>query len=1060
MFTKNWLKFLFIPLFCCCWSALYAQETLQGKVQDGSKAPIAGASIKVVGDNNRITSSDVNGAFSIAVNLGETLEFTSVQFQKQTIKVASMQPITVTLESKDEVLDEVVVIGYGTQRRSNLVAPVSKFNAEGLQERPIARVDQALVGQMSGVRVKQTTGIPGKGMSVQVRGSGSITAGSEPLYVIDGFPLNTEGPNGSGNYSAGNPLDNMNPSDIESVEVLKDASAAAIYGSRAANGVVLITTKRGKSGEAKVTFNTYVGASEAYKKLDMLSPTEWLERSKEMTNAQWVASASGRTASQSMEERREILGLAHGTYNTTYMYDERWDQQGYPGLYMIDWQDEVYRKGLVQNYQLAASGGTDYVNYYVSGNYMDQKAIVKGIDYKNYALRANVDVKANDKLSLGMNLAPTYSIQNDPGVEGKDNVMHQVYSMSPVQQDPAGLVNVYENDKYPWSTSTNDPLAKLTNNIGESKTTRILATVYGQYKILDNLTFKTTVNYDHTNRDAFTFRPYTIGSTLENRLSKPNEATYGADNKYTTQTFVNENTLNYDLSINKHSINALLGHAYNYYRFDASSISSQGGYTNSSIKTLNAAVSTVASTNATKNLMLSYFGRMQYAYNDKYLLSASMRRDGSSRFGLNTKWGWFPSLSVGWRISEENFLKETNIFQDLKIRGSYGESGNNNIGDYSSIALLDFYSYAWGENLGSGQAPSNIINPDLTWEKSKTFDLGVDFAVFGSRLSGSFDWYKRNSSNLLLNVPTMYATGFSSFLDNAGEVVSRGWDLELTSRNIQRDDFSWSTSLNLSHNSNKVTKLVDDQQEILIPSSFDIEHSILRVGQPMYSIYVVQQDGILSQADIDQGAALYGTQKAGDPRYVDVNGDNVIDADDRVIVGHPNPDYVWGITNNFKYKNFDLSVLFQGQQGGHIYSLLGRALGRTGQGATDNALGFYRDRWRSEDDPGAGRVGAAYSTFGRIKNTDWLYSSDYWRLRNVTFGYNFKDLKLGGRSKLNAGRLYVTLENFFGHDRYDGGLNPESANTNLSGSSTFPEAGDYGGLALPKTFTFGINLTF
>src|SRR5690606_21964527 len=477
-------------------------------------------------------------------------------------------------------------------------------------------------------------------------------------------------------------------------------------------------------------------------------------------------------------------------------------------------------------------------------------------------------------------------------------------------------------------------------------------------------------------------------------------------------------------------------------------------------ETLNAAVATISSTNATKNLMLSYFGRVQYAYDNRYLLSASLRRDGSSRFGTNTKWGWFPSLSLGWRLSEESFLQGSDVIQDLKIRGSYGESGNNNIGDYSGIATLGFYNYSWNGASAPGQAPSNIINPDITWEKSRTYDLGLDFAFFGARLSGSFDWYTRTSSNLLLNVPAMYATGFSSFLDNAGEVKSRGWDFELTSRNIQRGDLTWSTSLNISHNTNRVTKLVGDQQQLLIPSSFDIEHSILRVGEPMYSIFVVRQDGILSQQDIDNGAPLYGSQRAGDPRYVDANGDGVIDGDDRVIVGHPNPDYVWGITNDVRYKNFDISFLFQGQQGGHLYSLLGRALGRTGQGSSDNALGFYRDRWRSAEDPGDGRVGKAYSTFGRIKNTDWLYSSDYWRLRNVTLGYNFKDLRLGGTSRLNTGRVYMTLENFWGHDKYDGGLNPESANTNLSGSNTYPEAGDYGGLALPKTITFGINLTF
>lgn len=1037
-----------------------AQEILRGKVVNASQEPVVGVSVQVLGDESRSASSGADGTFSVSVNVGETLRFTSVEYNSQNVVVRTLQSLTVTMQTKDEVLDEVVVIGYGTQRRSDVIAPVSKFNAEGLEERPLVRVDQALVGQMSGVRVKQTTGVPGKGFSVQVRGSGSITAGTEPLYVIDGFPLATAAPNGSGNYASGNPLDNINPNDIESIEVLKDASAAAIYGSRAANGVVLITTKRGKTGKPSISFNTYLGGSTPYRKLDMLSSEEWIDRSIEMINAQWAASGAGRTASQSIDERRTILGLSPGTYNTSFMYDERWLEQGYPGLHLIDWQEEAYRTGLVQNYQLGASGGTEYINYYVSGNYMDQKGIVQGLDYKNYALRANIDVKPTKKLTLGMNLAPTYSEANDPGIEGKDNIIHQIYSMSPVQDHPAGNVNVFDNEKYPWSTSTNDPIAKLTNYVGENKTARVLATLYGQYSILDNLIFKTTVNLDHTDRTSFSFRPYTIAGTLQQRINNPNQATYGSSNKYRRQTFVNENTLTYNLERDKHNVTALLGHAYNYDRFDGSTITSQGGYRNSNIMTLNAAVGTTASTNATKNIMLSYFGRLQYAFDGKYLFSASMRRDGSSRFGLNTKWGWFPSVSVGWRLSDENFMQSATFIQDLKIRGSYGESGNNNIGDYSSIAVLGEANYSWDGTSAPGWAPRNIINPDLTWEKSRTFDVGLDFSLFQSRLSGAFDVYQRTSSNLLLNVPTMWSTGFGSLLDNAGEVQSRGWELEITSRNIQRDNFSWSTSINISHNTNKVTQLIGNQQQILIPSSFDIEHSILRVGQPMYSIYVVQQDGILTQQDIDNGVALYGPQVAGDPRYVDANGDNVIDADDRVLVGHPNPDYVWGITNNFKYKNFDLSFLIQGQNGGHLYSLLGRALGRTGQGATDNALGFYRDRWYSAEDPGEGRVGKAYSTFGRIKNTDWLYSSDYWRLRNVTLGYNFRDLRLAGQSWLNSGRVYLTLENFWGSDKYDGGLNPESANTNLSGSSTFAEPGDYGGLALPKTITFGVNLTF
>ncbi|WP_343555964.1 TonB-dependent receptor [Sphingobacterium sp.] len=1037
---------------------LYAQELLKGKVVDDKSQPISGVTIHVNGKGSGTTNQ--NGEFGIIAKSGDKITFTSIEYLAKSLNVVNLSFLQVNLVRKQESLDEVVVIGYGTQKQKNLTAPVSKFKAENLDERPIARVDQALIGQIAGVRVKQSTGVPGKGLSVQVRGSGSISAGTEPLYVVDGFPLQNAKTNTSGGYSSGNPLDNMNPNDIESVEVLKDAAAAAIYGSRAGNGVVLITTKRGRTGEAKLSLNSYVGISSPYRKLDMLNGEEWIDRQIEMINAQWVASGKDRLASQSNEERRKILGLADGTYNTSYMYDDRWLEPGHPGLYMIDWQDEAYRKGITQNYQVTGSGGTEYINYYVSGNYMNQQGIVHGLNYKNYTARANVELKANKKLSFGLNLAPSYSIGNDPGVEGKDNIMHQIYSMSPVQDNPAGTVNVLENDKYPWSTSTNDPIAKLRNYLGENKISRLLGTIYGQYHILDHLTFKTTVNLDQTDSRSNRFEPYTIAGSLANRLTNPNQATYGSNSVYRRQTFVNENTLNYTVTIGKHDLTALVGQAYNFDKLETTSITSKDGYINSSIKTLNGAVATVASTGATQSILLSYFGRVQYAFDGKYLFSASLRRDGSSRFGNNTKWGLFPSLSFGWRVSDENFMKSLSFINDLKLRGSFGTAGNNNIGDYSSISVLGIYNYSANGNSASGQAPKNIINPDLKWEKSRTYDVGLDFGLIGSRITGSFDWYTRKSSDLLLNVPSMYVTGFGSYLDNAGELKSNGWDLEVTSHNIKKSDFTWSTSFNISHSANRVTKLEGDQREILIPSSFDIQHSLLRVGEPMYSIYVVQQNGILSQQDIDNGAALFGNEKAGDPRYVDANGDGVIDANDRVIVGHPNPDYVWGITNNFKYKNFDLSFMFQGQNGGHIYSLLGRALGRTGQGASDNALGFYRDRWRSAEDPGDGRVGKAYSTFGRIKNTDWLYSSDYWRLRNITLGYNIKDMKLGSQSKLSMVRLFMTLENFWGKDKYDGGVNPESSNTNLSGSDTYPEAGDYGGLAIPKTITFGLNVNF
>lgn len=486
---------------------------------------------------------------------------------------------------------------------------------------------------------------------------------------------------------------------------------------------------------------------------------------------------------------------------------------------------------------------------------------------------------------------------------------------------------------------------------------------------------------------------------------------------------------------------------------------SNGGYSSYVIKTLNAANGITGSSSETKNVLLSYFGRLQYSFRDKYLLSASIRRDGSSRFGSNTKWGTFPSASVGWRTSEENFFKSLNakFINDLKLRASWGKSGNYNIGDYSSIPVLAVYNYTFNSALATGQAPAASTNPDITWEESKTFDAGFDIAFLKNRITGSFDMYSKLNYNLLLNVPIPGVTGFATSLSNVGKVRNRGWEVEISSRNLV-NKFQWTTSFNLSHNANKVLALGNGQSQILVPSAFDISHSILKVGEQMNSIYVVKQIGILSKEDVANKVPMYGSQAEGDPKYFDANGDKVIDANDRVIVGHPNPNFVWGITNTFKYKGFDLSILIQGQNGGSIYSLLGRAISRTGQGFTDNYLGYGRDRWRSAENPGAGRVGKAYSTFGRIKNTDWLYSSDYWRVRNITLGYDLG--KLMNSKIISGARVYLTAENWFGKDKYDGGFNPEATNTDVSGSSAYPEAGDYGGLPLAKSLIFGLNLTF
>ncbi|MBC6988205.1 MULTISPECIES: SusC/RagA family TonB-linked outer membrane protein [Hymenobacter] len=1029
------------------------QWQLTGKVvSQGSGLP--GVTVVLKGSTQGTTTT-ADGSFTLSVpETAGTLVFSFIGYTTQEKAFSGPETFTITLAEDTKKLEEVVVVGYGTQKRADVTGAIASFDASKLQERPITRVDQALVGQLAGVQVRQTTGAPGRGFSVQVRGSGSITANNEPLYVVDGFPLEAAAQNAAGRFGTGSPLDNINPNDIENIEVLKDAAAAAIYGSRAANGVVLITTKRGKSGKPKLTFNTYAGVSQAVRHLDMLSAEEWVDRATEMINAAWVASGTGRTASQTTAQRQAILGV--NTINPNLMLDERWAQPGHPGLTYIDWQKEAFKNGFTQDYQLAASGANDFVNYYVSGDYLSQGGIMIGLGYKRYSARANVEVKANDKFKFGLNISPSYSVAKDPGIEGKDNLMHNIVSFTPVQEAAAGLdANTGNFTSYAWSLSRNSPIRVLQNTTGDTKTFRTLGTLYGDYQLLPGLAFRTTLNIDNTDGNTKSYMPAFVSGSVGNRQAS------GSYNGYRRQTFVNENTLTYNkIFAEKHDFSALAGYSYNNSKIDAQRISSTGGFVNQAVTTLNGAVNISGTANnfttETRNVLLSYFGRVQYSYNSKYLLSTSIRRDGSSRFGDNTKWGIFPSASVGWRVSQESFMEDITPLSDLKLRGSWGRSGNNGIGDYSSIATLGIYNYTFGGATAAGQAPNRVNNPDLKWEKSQTFDVGFDFGLLKNRLTGSFDYYTKTSKDLLLNVPVVYASGFATQLTNIGEVRNNGWEVELTSHNFT-GDFQWNTSINLSHNANKVVHLGPTDAPIEVASAFDIPNNILQVGQPIYSIYVVKQIGILSQADIDNKVALYGPQTVGDPKYQDANGDGKIDAKDRQIVGHPNPNYIWGVTNTFKFKGFDLSVLVQGQQGGSIYSLFGRAVDRTGQGYTDNALGFYRDRWRSPDDPGAGKRGKAFSGFGRIKNTDWLYSSDYYRVRNITLGYDL-GLILNNRIAQGA-RIYVTAENWFGHDKYLGGLNPEAVNTD-GGDASFPIGVDYGGLPLTKTLTLGLNLTF
>lgn len=1042
----NRIVLLFLMFFS--FGYLEAQSKISGTVKDAAGFGIPGVSVTQKGTNNG-ANTDIDGNYSINMqDKGQSiLVFTSIGFIRVEEPLKGRTVIDALLEEDNQELSEVTVIGYGTQKKKLTTGAISSLKTESFTERPISRVDQGLIGQLAGVTVKQTSGMPGQPLSIQIRGAGSITAGNEPLYVVDGFPIATEGTNSNGGFSNGSPLDNMNPNDIASIEVLKDAAAAAIYGSRASNGVVLITTKKGKLGKTKFTFNTYGGINKEANRVDMLDSQQWIDRAKVMIDAQWAASGiPGASANQSMAERIAAYNMRNPTApldqtNTryfTYIYDERWDIPGHPGLDYIDWQDKVFRTGEFSNYQLSASGATDAVNYYVSANYQKNKGYIVGTDYTLFSARANVDIKLSDKFKMGINLAPSYSIRNDPGVEGKDNTLFKALTATPVFESAPNAAGEQYTTRYAWGSSTTNMLNALART-GRNSMYRSLVSSYASYDIIKGLNLKSTINFDNSDN---TFEGYTPNDILI--------SIRGSYNTYRRQNIVNENTLNFTKSIGDHNFNILLGQSFSSYEITRSNLSSGNLYTNSSIETLPSG--SLGSTNAEKSTLLSYFGRLQYDYKEKYLLSSSIRTDGSSKFGIDRRWGTFYSLALGWRIKKEAFMENVNWLNDLKLRASLGTNGSNNIGSYASYSTLGSNNYSIGGGAAIGQGVSGIPNPELHWEQSKSIDFGLDFTILNNRVSGTFETYRKNNSDLLLRVPVPGSSGFNSYLTNVGEVQNQGWEFELNTVNVNAKDFQWKTSLNLSHNENKVLALGPGQSKIEISNSFDggVPFVKLEVGKPMYTIFALQQDGVVTQADIDKGGTTIGGKALvlGDPKYIDQNGDGKINSEDRTDVGNPTPKYTWGITNNFKYKDFDLSVLVQGQNGGTVYGLTGRAIDRTGMGSVENSLDVdtaTRGNWKTN--------------FGYQANTDWLYKSDYISVRSISLGYSLKEAVKSIKRVDNA-RIYISGENLFYWNKYKVGFNPEAANTSGSSNSDFAVPVDYGGAPLAKSVVLGLNINF
>lgn len=858
------LCLLMLLLISCHLNILAQGKIITGVILDKTGETVIGASVLVKGTTNG-TITDVDGNFTLNnVQENAVLQVSFVGYKTQDIALKGQSNVKVTLEEDTEVLDEVVVIGYGSVKKSTLTGAVAKMDTKGIQDRPLARPETALQGQLAGVTVRTTTGEPGADMQIRVRGAASVNANSDPLYVVDGVPMTT--------------LSGINPADIASIEVLKDAASAAIYGSRGSNGVVIVTTQKGKTGKPKVSFNASVGFQTLEKKIDLLSATEWMEFRTRWNDAYYLSEAQkkGITNASIRDDnatRLANVGVKAGTDNAyLYILDDRWfnylsqdmrDSHTYTptseSLSLLDWQDEVYRTAIVQDYSLNVSGATDNVSYLFSGGYMNQEGLATGTGYKRFSFRANVESKINKYLSIGMNLAPTYIVTDGSGrANGKDSQAHKTLSSAPVSEPGVGYMTyVQPNGRYGWADTTSSPSYILNTDISQNRTLRMVGNAFLRITPFQDFRVELSAAANYYDLDG---NKYSFSSSGKGWAKGEGQSSSGSHSTSRIWNTLLQAVANYDHTFNKHGVSAMLGFS--------SEQSSLGYKTEQGFKApfpndaitgsfdgSKVAAGTNTVTEQTPNKLLSTFGRLQYNYDERYMLSGSLRFDGGSVFGVNNKWGVFPAISGGWIISNEKFFKnwDQKWWNTLKIRASYGVTGNNSISNTAAYATLTSSVYGGA----AGYYTSSLGNADLGWEKTHSTDIAVDLGFLNNRIQLSLDWYTKNTTDLLYQVPVEGASGFSTIWDNLGDIHNEGFEIELNTHNLT-GNFKWDTSFNMSYNKNEVKKLGTDNTPIYSGFSGSNYSNILTVGKAVNTYYMYDAIGVWkNQAEIDAYSAAH-----------------------------------------------------------------------------------------------------------------------------------------------------------------------------------------------------------
>ncbi|MDR8390912.1 TonB-dependent receptor [Aliifodinibius sp. S!AR15-10] len=989
-------------------------ETVTGQVTDAQTGdPMPGVNISVLGTTTG-TSSGSDGSYSLNVpSLSDTLMFSFIGYQTEQVPINGRTTIDLAMAPQAIQGSDIVVVGYGTQSTRDISGSVQNITSEGLEDLPVAQLGQKLQGKLSGVNINQNTGAPGEGIKVRVRGAASITAGSDPLYVVDGMPITGD-------------ISNFNPNEIESISVLKDASATSLYGSRAANGVVLIETKKAVAGQTQVNFNASYGVQQIPQRgrPNVMEADEYAQFQKE------IDEFNGRPVDEAFQDPSQY---GNGT----------------------DWYDAVTEAAPIQDYSLSLSTGTETFSTTAVAGYLNQDGVVIGTGYERYSLRVNTDFQPIDNLNIRFNVAPNVAMNTNSNTDDAPwnggILSGAVLStpLAPARNDDGSLPLIAQD---PATFGNPNFLRTARERVNDEKETQLLSNAIIEYEILDGLSLKTSGNVDLGSRRFFNFNPSTTGQLFAPPPIIPNG--FLLESTYTS--WVNENTLTFQRDLGDHSIDALVGATAQKFELNTSEITATN-YPDDKVREVSAAGQTTIASDVQEWSLLSYLARVNYSYKDRYLFSASIRRDGSSRFGSNNRWGNFPSVSAGWIISEEPFMPESDLISFLKLRASYGVVGNFSIGNYTHISTISSANYAFGSGLASGRAVDNLGDQGLGWETNKEYNLGLDVNFFDERLQLTYNYYRKNTSDLLYNVEVPLASGFGNIQTNIGELKFWGHEFSVKSFNIENTNLSWSTDFNISFDRNEVVELGTQNAALF---SGIAESHITEVGEPIGQFYGLIHDGVYDDQEEFDNSPKHTTSQVGTVKFRDVNGDGIITQDDRTVIGNPHPDFTFGMTNTVRYKNFDFSLTLSGAYGNDIIRLEEQYL--TNLDGVFNVLEGLKDRWKSPEDPGDGRYGSVAQGTTFLERDWWnsrfIYDGSNITARNITLGYT---LPVSSNSMISRLRFYGSVQNAFIITSYPG-PNPEvNTNADTEGGGGDTALGiDQTAYPIPRTVSFGVNLSF